>query len=69
MQQICLLGDQTPMKIHLEDKTEEIIENEAEKDTDGKLKEVLRDVIMLNASNTSNQIPIRKERDRIRGSK
>lgn len=34
--------------------TEEIIENEAEKDTDGKLKEVLRDVIMLNASNTSN---------------
>jgi len=42
------------MKIHLEDKTEEIIENEAEKDTDGKLKEVLRDVIMLNASNTSN---------------
>lgn len=54
------------MKIHLEDKTEEIIENEAEKDTDGKLKEVLRDVIMMN---TSNQIPIRKERDRIRGSK
>ena len=57
------------MKIHLEDKTEEIIENEAEKDTDGKLKEVLRDVIMLTASNASNQIPIRKERDQIRGSK
>lgn len=42
------------MKIHLEDKTEEIIENEAEKDTDGNLKEVLKDMIMLKASNKSN---------------
>lgn len=41
MQQIYLLADQTPMKIHLEDRTKEIIENEAEKDrwkTEGDIK-------------------------------
>lgn len=61
MQEIYLLADQTPMKIHFEDRTKEIIENEAEKDTDGKLKEILKDMRMLKMSNGSNQIPMRKE--------
>lgn len=43
------------MKIHLEDKNyKKTLLRMKQKGTDGKLKEVIRDVIMLKVSNESN---------------
>lgn len=52
-----------------EDRAKETIQNVAKKDTDGKLKERLKDMRMLKMSNRSNWISIRKEREWIRGTR